>query len=146
MNKNNINFQVHRTKESTLIELVCGLLVLLSFILSIVLFIKVREAGVGMLLQTGSIGFGVLLMLFLAYKPETFNIPDNSPAEMFVVTVKFIRYVAVLMSLMSFGITLNAFLGFNPTVIMAGFGLLLVPLLCWYFHEYIKIKKNRIHE
>ncbi len=99
-----------------------------------------------MLLQTGSIGFGVLLMLFLAYKPETFNIPDNSPAEMFVVTVKFIRYVAVLMSLMSFGITLNAFLGFNPTVIMAGFGLLFVPLLCWYFHEYIKIKKNRIHE
>lgn len=146
MNKNNINFQVHRTKESTLIELISGLLVLLSLILSIVLFIKVREAGAGMLLQTGSIGFGVLLMLFLAYKPETFNIPDNSPAEMFVVTVKFIRYVAVLMSLMSFGITLNAFLGFNPTVIMAGFGLLFVPLLCWYFHEYIKIKKKRIHE
>ena len=101
MNKNNINFQVHRTKESTLIELISGLLVLLSLILSIVLFIKVREAGAGMLLQTGSIGFGVLLMLFLAYK---------------------------------------------PTVIMAGFGLLFVPLLCWYFHEYIKIKKNRIHE
>jgi len=81
MNRNNIHFQVHRTKEGTLIELISGLLVLLSLILSIVLFIKVREAGGAMLLQTGTLGFVVLLMLFLAYKPETFNIPDDSPAE-----------------------------------------------------------------
>ena len=146
MNKNNIHFQVHRTKAGTLIELVCGLLVLLSLILSIVLFIKVREAGGAMLIQTGSIGFAVLLILFLAYKPETFNIPDDSPAEMFIVTVKFIRYIAVLISLMSLGITLSAFLSFNPTVVMAGFGLLLVPLLCWYFYANIKVKKNKKHE
>lgn len=146
MNKNNIHFQVHRTKEGTLIELISGLLVLLSLILSIVLFIKVREAGGAMFLQTGTLGFAVLLMLFLAYKPETFNIPDDSPAELFIVTVKFLRYVAVLMSLMSLGITLSAFLSFNPTVMMAGFGLLLVPLLCWYFYATIKIKRNKKHE
>ena len=89
MNKNNINFHVHRTKESTLVELLCLLLMLISLILSIILFFNVRQAGVGMLVQTGAVGLGVLLMLFFAYKPETFNIPDDSPARLFLVTARF---------------------------------------------------------
>lgn len=146
MNKNNINFQVHRTKESTLVELLCGLLMLISLILSIILFFNVRQAGVGMLVQTGTVGLGVLLMLFFAYKPETFNIPDDSPARLFLVTVRFLRYAAVLMSLMSLGMTLSAVLGFTPTVVAASSTLLFVPLLCWYFYEYMKVKRNKMRE
>lgn len=146
MNKNNINFQVHRTKESTLVELLCLLLMLISLILSIILFFNVRQAGVGMLVQTGAVGLGVLLMLFFAYKPETFNIPDDSPARLFLVTVRFLRYAAVLMSLMSLGMTLSAVLGFTPTVVAASSALLFVPLLCWYFYEYMKVKRNKIRE
>lgn len=146
MNKNNINFQVHRTKESTLVELLCGLLMLISLILSIILFFNVRQAGVGMLVQTGAVGLGVLLMLFFAYKPETFNIPDDSPARLFLVTVRFLRYAAVLMSLMSLGMTLSAVLGFTPTVVAASSALLFVPLLCWYFYEYMKVKRNKMRE
>ena len=146
MNKNNINFQVHRTKESTLVELLCGLLMLISLILSIILFFNVCQAGVGMLVQTGAVGLGVLLMLFFAYKPETFNIPDDSPARLFLVTVRFLRYAAVLMSLMSLGMTLSAVLGFTPTVVAASSALLFVPLLCWYFYEYMKVKRNKMRE
>ena len=146
MNKNNINFQVHRTKESTLVELLCLLLMLISLILSIILFFNVRQAGVGMLVQTGAVGLGVLLMLFFAYKPETFNIPDDSPARLFLVTVRFLRYAAVLMSLMSLGMTLSAVLGFTPTVVAASSALLFVPLLCWYFYEYMKVKRNKMRE
>jgi hypothetical protein len=146
MNKNNINFQVHRTKESTLVELLCGLLMLISLILSIILFFNVRQAGVGMLVQTGAVGLGVLLMLFFAYKPETFNIPDDSPARLFLVTVRFLRYAAVLISLMSLGMTLSVVLGFTPTVVAASSALLFVPLLCWYFYEYMKVKRNKMRE
>ena len=146
MNKNNINFQVHRTKESTLVELLCLLLMLISLILSIILFFNVRQAGVGMLVQTGAVGLGVLLMLFFAYKPETFNIPDDSPARLFLVTVRFLRYAAVLISLMSLGMTLSVVLGFTPTVVAASSALLFVPLLCWYFYEYMKVKRNKMRE
>lgn len=146
MNKNNINFQVHRTKESTLVELLCLLLMLISLILSIILFFNVRQAGVGMLVQTGAVGLGVLLMLFFAYKPETFNIPDDSPARLFLVTARFLRYAAVLMSLMSLGMTLSAVLCFTPTVVAASSTLLFVPLLCWYFYEYMKVKRNKMRE
>ena len=146
MNKNNINFQVHRTKESTLVELLCLLLMLISLILSIILFFNVRQAGVGMLVQTGAVGLGVLLMLFFAYKPETFNIPDDSPARLFLVTVRFLRYAAVLMSLMSLGMTLSAVLGFTPTVVAASSALLFVPLLCWYFYDYMRVKRNKMRE
>lgn len=146
MNKNNINFQVYRTKESTLVELLCLLLMLISLILSIILFFNVRQAGVGMLVQTGAVGLGVLLVLFFAYKPETFNIPDDSPARLFLVTVRFLRYAAVLMSLMSLGMTLSAVLGFTPTVVAASSALLFVPLLCWYFYEYMRVKRNKMRE
>ena len=146
MNKNNINFQVYRTKESTLVELLCLLLMLISLILSIILFFNVRQAGVGMLVQTGAVGLGVLLMLFFAYKPETFNIPDDSPARLFLVTVRFLRYAAVLISLMSLGMTLSVVLGFTPTVVAASSALLFVPLLCWYFYEYMKVKRNKMRE
>jgi len=87
-----------------------------------------------------------LLMLFFAYKPETFNIPDDSPARLFLVTVRFLRYAAVLMSLMSLGMALSAVLGFTPTVVAASSTLLFVPLLCWYFYEYMKVKRNKMRE
>ena len=146
MNKNNINFQVCRTKEGTIAELVCGVLLLMSLILSLILLIKVREAGIAMLIQTGVMGFGVILMLVLAYHPKTFNVPDDSPAELYVVTIRFLRYIAVLTALMTLGITLSAFLGFNPVAMMCALGIIFVILMCWYLYQSIKTKRNKHHE
>ena len=145
MNKNNINFQVHRTKEGTICEVVSSLLVLISLIISLVMLVGNPEGAVAMLIQTVSIGFAIALILILVYHPTNFNIPDDSPAELFVTTIRFCRYVSVLMALMSLGITLSEFIGFNPVPVMAGFGILFAPLLCWYFYGYIKVKyKKRI--
>ena len=143
MNKNNINFQVNRTKEGTICEIACGLLLILSLILSFVLLSSTAQGGIAMLIQTGSIAFGVLLMLILVYQPKTFNIPDNSPAELFIATVRFVRIAAVLMSVLSLAITLSAIFSFEPTLIFGLFGLIFVPLLCWYFHIYVKAKHQK---
>lgn len=143
MNKNNINFQVNRTKEGTVCEIVCGLLILISLILSFVLLKTTAQGGSAMLIQTCSIAFGVLLMLILVYQPNSFNIPDDSPAELFIATVRFVRITAVLLSVLSLATTLSAFFSFEPTLIFGLFGLLFVPLLCWYFYIYIRIKYKK---
>ncbi|MBR1448238.1 MAG: hypothetical protein IJ588_05780 [Prevotella sp.] len=140
MNKNNINFQVHRTKEGTICEIISGVLILISLALSLVLINKSHEAGSAMLIQTVVLGLCNALILFLAYRPETFNIPDNSPAEMFVATIRFCRLSAILLSLMSVTITVNAFLEGDPRLIFGILGFLFIPLLCWYFTVYIRTK------
>jgi hypothetical protein len=142
MNKNNINFQVHRTTEGTVCEAVCGLLLLLSLIFSMIIMHHSKEAGAGMLIQTGIIALSVVLILVLAYAPHTFNIPDDSPAELFVATVRFLRYTAVLTSMLSLGITLSAFLGFPGGIVPSLFGICFVPLMCWYFYVYFKAKHH----
>ncbi|MBQ8655985.1 MAG: hypothetical protein IJ527_02865 [Prevotella sp.] len=143
MNKNNINFQVHRTKEGTIFEIVSALLVLMSLALSVILFFKVREAGSAMLIHTGIISFCVLLMLVLAYQPSTFNIPDNSPASLFIATVRFLRITAVLLGLMALGVTVSAYLSFSPQLVFGVFGFLFVPALCWYLAVYMKAKRKK---
>lgn len=143
MNKNNINFQVNRTKEGTICEIACGLLILLSLILSFTLLPTTAQGGIAMLIQTCSIALGVLLMLILVYQPNNFNIPDNSPAELFIATVRFVRITAVLMSVLSLAVTLSAIFCFEPYLIFGIFGLIFVPLLCWYFHIYVKAKHQK---
>ena len=143
MNNNNINFQVHRTKEGTIIEAICGLLILLSFIISFVVMSGSKQGGAGMLIQTGIMAFVIVLMLVLAYAPHTFNIPDDSPAELFIATVRFLRLAAVLFGLLSLGITLTTLFGFNPAILPALFGICFVPLMCWYFYIYIKVRKRK---
>lgn len=142
MNKNNIHFQVRRTKGGTIVEVVSGLLVLISLLLSILLLSKSPEDGVVLLINTLSVGFGVLLVLALAYCPTTFNIPDDSPAELFAATVLLLRITALWLGLLMLSITLCTFFGFSPTLVSGVWGLLFVPLLYWYFHVYIKVKRN----
>lgn len=142
MNKNNINFQVHRTTEGTICEAVSGLLLLLSLIFSIIIMYHSKEAGSAMLIQTGVIAFCVVLILVLAYTPGTFNIPDDSPAELFVATVRFVRYTAVLTSMLSLAITLSSFLGFPGEIVPSLFGICFVPLMCWYFYVYFKARRH----
>jgi len=142
MNKNNINFQVHRTTEGTICEAVSGLLILLSLIFSIIIMYHSKEAGSAMLIQTGIIAFCVVLILVLAYHPSTFNIPDDSPAELFIATVRFLRYTAVLTSMLSLAITLSSFLGFPGEIVPSLFGICFVPLMCWYFYVYFKARRH----
>lgn len=141
MNKNNIHFQVRRTKGGTIVEVVSGLLVLISLLLSILLLSKSPEDGVVLLVNTLSVGFGVLLVLALAYCPTTFNIPDDSPAELFAATVLLLRITALWLGLLMLSITLCTFFGFSPTLVSGVWGLLFVPLLCWYFRVYMKAKR-----
>lgn len=143
MNKNNIHFQVRRTKGGTIVEVVSGLLVLISLLLSFLLLSKSPEDGVALLINTLSVGFGVLLVLALAYCPTTFNIPDDSPAELFAATVLLLRITALWLGLLMLSITLCMFFGFSPTLVSGVWGLLFIPLLCWYFRAYIKAKRNR---
>lgn len=123
--------------------MVSGLLVLISLLLSFLLLSKSPEDGVVLLINTLSVGFGILLVLALAYCPTTFNIPDDSPAELFAATVLLLRITALWLGLLTLGITLCMFFGFSPTLVSGVWGLLFVPLLCWYFHVYIKVKRNR---
>ena len=74
---------------------------------------------------------------------ETFNIPDDSPAELFAATVRVVRYSALLLAFMCFGYALMSFLNVPPAVLMSVFGLLFVPLLCWYFSVYMKTKRKK---
>lgn len=141
MNKNNIHFQVCRTKGGTIVEVVSGLLVLISLLLSFLLLSKSPEDGVVLLVNTLSVGFGVLLVLALAYCPTTFNIPDDSPAELFAATVLLLRITALWLGLLMLSITLCMFFGFSPTLVSGVWGLLFVPLLCWYFRVYMKAKR-----
>lgn len=143
MNKNNINFQAHRTKEGTIIEFICGLLLLLSFIFSFVVMSGSKQGGAGMLIQTGIMAFVIVLMLVLAYAPQTFNIPDDSPAELFIATIRFMRLAAVLMGLFSLGITLTTLFGSNPAILLSLFGTCFVPLMCWYFYVYFKVRRKK---
>ena len=59
------NYKVKRTKEATAIEILCGLIMLASFILSIILMTTDRHNGSGMLIQSMIFGFCIFLTPFL---------------------------------------------------------------------------------
>ena len=141
MNNNNINFKVCRTKESTIIEIACGLITVVAIVLSIVMLRRDSEIGKQMLAATFSIGFCTFLMLVLAYCPRTFSIPDDANARMFAVTVRFLRVLSVCLSLLMIGIVVSLFLGITDkglvTVVCS------IPVICtfvWYLIAYTKAK------
>jgi hypothetical protein len=140
MNKNNINFQVHRTTEGTICEAVSGLLILLSLIFSIIIMYHSKEAGSAMLIQTGIIALSVVLILVLAYAPHTFNIPDDSPASVFLATIRMIRIIALMSAVLSLGITLCALFGYEPSVLLAVYVAVIVVATGWYL---LKIKRKK---
>lgn len=139
MNKNLNNYSVHRTKESTIVELACGGILLLSFVLGIVLTSRHSPVGGPMVLQTIICASSVLLTLVLAYAPHTFNIPDDSPAELYALTVSLLRIAALLMALMSLGVTLSVMFNAGPVPIIVAFTIAFIPLIVWY-----AVKKHRI--
>ena len=143
MNNNNINFRVHRTKAGTICELVCAATMLLSIVLSFVLSFNDKHVAGAMITQALSLGTGVLLTLVLAYRPETFNIPDDSPAELFVATVNFLRATAVLMSLLSLGITLGAACSFHPLPVLIGFGIAMAVVLYIYIVKQLRYSPKK---
>lgn len=132
MNNNSINFQTPRTRLGTICELSCGIMLLLSLALSFVVLNNNPEAGKAMIMQSFITACSVALVLFFAYLPHTFNIPDDSPAEAFWATIRLLRIVALLSSALSLGITLTALFGAKPDVLVAAFIIVIVAALVWY--------------
>lgn len=137
------NYKVKRTKEATAIEILCGLIMLVSFILSIILMTTDRHHGSGMLIQSMIFGFCIFLTLFLVYSPEAFIIPKDANAEMYDATVRFLRYTSIIMSLLSLSITVIVFWNLHPLPVLTIIGIAMVGVLVWYFFTYTKAK--RIH-
>lgn len=144
MNNNNINFKVCRTTESTIVEVACALMTVVAIVLGIVMMRRDSEAGKGIISVAFSFGFSMLLMLVLAYCPNTFSIPDDANAGMFAATVRFLRILSVCLSLLMLGIVVSLFLGITDkglvTVVCS------IPVICafvWYFIAYTKAKRNK---
>jgi hypothetical protein len=102
-----------------------------------------RHHGSGMLIQSMIFGFCIFLTLFLVYSPEAFIIPKDANAEMYDVTVRFLRYASIIMSLLSLSITVIAFWNLRPLPVLTIIGIAMVGVLVWYFFTYTKAK--RIH-
>ena len=130
MNNNKIGYKVHRTTGATVVELVCAALNVVAIGLGVVTML--RHPGAGALVSPLLTAPGVALMLALAYCPSTFNVPDDSPAEAYRLTVQMLRALAVVCSLLSLGLTATLLAGVDPTVCIVGFLLAFVPGLLWY--------------
>ena len=142
MNKNLNNVRICRTLEGTIFEVACATIVLLSLVFSIVLLGNESRMGGVMLMQTIISGVSVLLMLVLAYAPHTFNIPDDSPAELYWTTVRLMRIIALLAALLSLGITLHALFGAEPKLLVIAFVVTCVALCVWYHVKQRRIMKR----
>lgn len=139
MNKNLNNFTVYRTFEGTIIELTCAVLFILSLACSILLLDQNAGMAKGMLVSTVICGISTLLGLVLTYAPHTFNIPDDSPEELYWHVIRFIRIVAVLTALLQFGLSFSALLGVHPLPVLVAYVLAFIVLLVWY-----AVRKSRI--
>lgn len=132
MNNNSINYRTPRTVVGTVCEIFAAVVIVLSVVLSIVMVTQHHHAGSAMLIQSGVMAFSTALMLFLAYCPSTFNIPDDSPAEVFDVTVLLLRVISILSALLSLVITLSAMFGKNPKQVAIGYVVVVIAFSVWY--------------
>ena len=142
MNNNSINFKVHRTKEGTIFEVTSAVLIALAIALSFVVMNRNPDVGRGMVIQSFIMAGSTALSLILAYAPHTFNIPDDSPAEAFVATIRLVRLASVLMASLSLGITLTALFGLQPVALLIGYGVILVGMIGWYMYRMHIIKRQ----
>ena len=142
MNKNLNNVRIYRTQEGTIFEVACAIIIILSFILSIVQLSRGHHLGGAMLMQTIISGVSILLLLVLAYAPHTFNIPDDSPAELYWATVRLLRIIAVLAALLSLGITLCSLFGFEPKLLIIVFVVACIVLCVWHQVKQTRMKKR----
>ena len=140
MNNNSINFQTPRTRLGTICEISCGVIMLLAIILSFVVLDKNPQAGKAMIAQSLISAFSVGIVLFFAYLPHTFNIPDDSPASVFLATIRMIRIIALMSAVLSLGITLCALFGYEPGVLLAVYVAVIVVATGWYL---LKIKRKK---
>jgi len=143
MNNNNIDFKVGRTREGTVFEIVTAVTIVLSFIFSAYLIKKDPEAGKPMMVMSIIMAFSSALTLLLAYMPNTFNIPDDSPAEAFIATIRLLRIISVMSTALALAITLVVMFGKTPVVPLIVYAVLIVVLMGWYFYIMKKVKSNK---
>ena len=143
MNNNSINYKVYRTKEGTILEILCAVLILFSIVLSIANRDKIGDSATGLLVMSLIFGATVALCLVLAYFPRTFNIPDDSPAFLYAATVRFIRLASVLAALMALGLTVCALFAVSPAPMLIGLGVVFACLMAWHLSVTFKAQKNK---
>jgi len=100
MNDNKIGYVTQRTTKAKLIELICAVLVIAMWVMMVVGFIQEKKLGALMLLEAflGTMGTG--MMLYLAYCPNTFNLPKQPKAEHYTLTVWLLRVMALISALL----------------------------------------------
>ena len=99
-----------------------------------------RVEGKAMIAQSLISAFSVGIVLFFAYLPHTFNIPDDSPASVFLATIRMIRIIALMSAVLSLGITRCALFGYEPRVLLAVYVAVIVIATVWYL---LKIKRKK---
>jgi len=101
MNDNPINYVTPRTKAGTIVEIVCAVLMLIIWIATAVAV--AREDRIDSTALFGNAAFFtiiVALLLFLCYKPKTFNVPEVPTERHYHLTVWCVRVVSVEMSML----------------------------------------------
>lgn len=108
MNDNNFNYEVHRTKAGTIVELICALLMIIVWVVTGVAVARHENANAtDLLVNAGAFSVIVALLLFLAYKPKTYNLPANPTERHYRLIVVCLRAVSVELALMFLFIQLH---------------------------------------
>lgn len=103
MNDNPINFKVNRTMTGTIVELVCGALMLVAWVITIVMTVRhgFQSFTQGLIINTAMFTFIVVLLLVLVYFPKTYNLPKNPKPAHYQLTVRLMRILSVCLALLS---------------------------------------------
>ena len=140
-NKNKVpeDFKVLRTWESTAFEIACGLLLALTWVfVGLGIWRHGEQVNTTeLLMMAGMSTFIVLVMLILAYRPQSYNMPTKPTFRQFKLTVRFVRTMAFLLSVTFFIVTLGMggwvhsdILQIIPTILI---GVAVVVYLVMYF-------------
>ena len=103
------DFKVLRSWESTVFEIACGLLLALTWVFAGLGIWRHGEQvnATELLVLAGMSTFIVLVILIMAYRPQSYNMPTKPTFRQFKLTVRFVRMMAFLLSATFFIIVLD---------------------------------------
>ena len=141
MNDNPDNFKVNRTMKGTIFELVCGALLLVSWVIAIVMTIRhgFQSFTQGLIVNTATFTFVVVLLLVLVYFPKTFNLPKNPKPAHYKMTVELMRVLSVCIALLSLILNMVMMEWISTFWQFVVFVLMMI-ILAYYLFRFFRIK------